>query len=90
MDMLHLQTHSIMYFILIGQTTLLETKLAKVVVLGPWWLALSLKKRGKMSQTNHQPSQVFHHFLLIIFALISFSYSLRLPSLIAFASSNTI
>ncbi len=44
LDMLHLQTHSIMDFILIGQTTLLETKLAKVVVLGPWWLALSLSR----------------------------------------------
>jgi hypothetical protein len=74
---------------LIGQTTLLETKLAKVVVLGPWWLALSLK-RGKMSQTNPptKPSALSlssHHF-----ALISFSYSLWLPSLIAFAPSNTI
>jgi hypothetical protein len=70
----------------------LETKRAKVVVLGPWWLALSLvEKTGEkcLKQTT-KPSQVLHHFLFIIFALISFSYSLWLPSRIAFASSNTI
>jgi hypothetical protein len=55
-DMLHLQTHSIMDFILIGQTTLLETKLAKVVVLGPWWLALSLVQRGE-NVSNKPPTK---------------------------------
>jgi len=45
-----------MDFILIGQTTLLETKLAKVVVLGPWWLALSLVQRGE-NVSNKPPTK---------------------------------